>query len=280
MTAITTGNSAKAWNPDLVYKLPADTLAQALILATSTVAGAIEGDEPALRVGYITDDTADFVAEGADIDEADPTLAEALILTRKIAMLAKVSLENSAAAGDEMFASMNRAITRKANVAYLQQVAPTPPATGPSTGLLNVAGIESGDPVAGNLDALVDLIAELEANDSVPSHLLVDPVGWATLAKLKSATGHNTPLLRAGTEATERRLLGLPVIVTPAMPASTGLIVDKSAIVSAVGQVTYAASDHVYFTADSRAVRATWRIGHTVVHPDRLGKFTITDPDE
>jgi hypothetical protein len=30
-----------------------------------------------------------------------------------------------------------------------------------------------------------------------------------------------------------------------------------------------------YFSSDSVALRATWRIGHAVVRPTRIGTFTI-----
>ena len=36
----------------------------ALIMQCSTVSGAIEGDEPSLRVAYVEDDNAEFIAEG------------------------------------------------------------------------------------------------------------------------------------------------------------------------------------------------------------------------
>ncbi|MGV7254553.1 hypothetical protein PJI20_10270 [Mycobacterium kansasii] len=42
------------------------------------------------------------------------------------------------------------------------------PAVAPAAGPVNVANIVSGDPVTDSLDALVDLVAELRNNDSVP----------------------------------------------------------------------------------------------------------------
>ena len=60
--------------------------------------------------------------------------------------------------------------------------------------------------------------------------------------------------------------------------AGTGLVIDKSAIVSAVGEVMVAQSEHAYFDSDSIALRCTWRFGANVVRPDRIGKFTVTAP--
>jgi HK97 family phage major capsid protein len=71
-------------------------------------------------------------------------------------------------------------------------------------------------------------------------------------------------------------LLSLPVLVNPAMPAHTGLVIDRTAVVSAVGPLVVATSTDRYFDSDSVALRATWRAGHAVVRPDRIGKFAIT----
>jgi hypothetical protein len=46
---------------------------------------------------------------------------------------------------------------------------------------------------------LVDLIAQLQDNLAVPSHILLDPRGWAELRKLKTGNTFNSSLLGAGT---------------------------------------------------------------------------------
>jgi hypothetical protein len=65
------------------------------------------------------------------------------------------------------------------------------------------------------------------------------------------------------------------LIVSTAVPAYTGLVVDRNAVVSAVGLVMVATSMDQYFSSDSVAVRATWRLGHAVTRPNRIGTFTI-----
>ncbi|MBB3604531.1 hypothetical protein FHT40_004209 [Mycolicibacterium sp. BK556] len=107
-------------------------------------------------------------------------------------------------------------------------------------------------------------------------HILVDPLGWGELRKLKTASSYNSSLIGAGTTDAARMLLSLPVIVDPAVTDYTGLVIDKRAIVSAVGPVKIATSEHQYFSSDSVLLRATWRFGHVVVRPERLGKFAIT----
>ena len=58
--------------------------------------------------------------------------------------------------------------------------------------------------------------------------------------------------------------------------ALSGVVIDRSAVVSAVGPVNVAVDNSVFFTSDSVALRATWRIGFNVVRPDRIAKFTVT----
>lgn len=280
MATETTVTSARAWSPDVTTFAAAEVIPDALILTTSTVSGSIDGDAPMVRVGYVDDASAAFVAEGAPIDESNPALSEILIATSKVSMLVRVSAEqwHQGGAATQLSESVRRAVVKTANLAYLTQVAPTPPAVAPAAGLLNVAGIEAGDAVAGDLDSLIALQATIAENGGQASHILLSPSAWASLRTFKTATGSAMNLLGAGTEDTTQSLLNLPVIISPALPTGTGLMIDKSAVVSAVGQVEVAQSEHVYFASDSIALRATWRFGQNVVRPNRIGSFTVTAP--
>lgn len=279
MATETTLTSAKAWAPDQGAFNPSGALPEALILQHSTVAGVIEGDAPALRVAYVTDDEANFTAEGAAINEGDPALNEVLVHTAKITQLVRLSNEQYHQAGTatELSASVRRAIVKKANQAFLTQTAPTPPAVAPSTGLINATGIVDGGEVGGNLDALVDLVASLESNGGTPTGIILDPLAWASLRKIKTAANAETALLGAGTNDAQKTLLDLPVTVSNALTVNSGLVVDRTAVASAVGAVNIATDGSVYFTSDGVALRATWRIGWNLVRPNRIGKFTVNE---
>jgi predicted phage gp36 major capsid-like protein len=279
MSTLTTTTSAKAWSPDVTAVAPADAVPDALVLQTSTVAGSVEGDEPAVRVQYVDDAGAGFVPEGQTISEAAPNLSEVLVYTGKIAQLIRLSREQFVQpnASTLLSQSVSRAITRAGNIAYLAQAAPTGGAVTPPAGLLNVSGLIDGGVVSDNLDVLVDLLATLAANYSNPSHILAAPTTWAALRKLKTGSSYNSSLLGAGTSDVVPMLLDLPVIVDNAVPAGAGVVVDKTAIVSAVGQVMVATSDQFYFNSDSVGVRCTWRFGQNIVRPDRIGVFYLDD---
>ena len=281
MAIATTKTSADAWSPDITAVAPTDAVPDALILHTSTVAGEIEGDAPLVRVQYVDDADASFTAEGELITEDDPGLSERVVPTGKVAQLIKLSREQWAQpnASDLLSASVTRAVTKAGNAAYINQVAPTSPAVTPPAGLLNIPGIVNGGAVDADLDGLVDLLALLATNDATPSHIVVSPTAWASLRKFKTGADYNTSLLGTGATDAQRFLLDLPVIVTPAAPVDTGLVIDQTAVVSAVGPVMVATSEHAFFGADSIAVRCTWRFGANAVKPNRIGKFTVTAPE-
>ena len=167
---------------------------------------------------------------------------------------------------------------RAANLAYINQPDGVP---NQPTGLVNIPGILGSSEtieVASNLDNLIDLEATIEACGGTPTDIILSPAAWASLRKLKIGDGYATSLLGvAGTDA-QQLLLGLPVSITNAMPAGKGLIIDKNAIISAISRIWVTQSEHVYFTSDSIALMCTFRLGAKLMHADRIGLFTVTNP--
>ncbi|MCV7150533.1 phage major capsid protein [Mycolicibacterium pyrenivorans] len=277
---VSTPTSDAAWRPDVTVFAPGEVLPNALILQTSTVAGQIDGDAPSVRVAFLDDDDAQFTAEGSEIPEAEPDLAEQLIHTAKITQLVRITNEqyNQTGTANQLSESVARAITRRANTAFVAEPAPVGPAVAPAVGLIGTSGIVDGGVMFDSLDVLTDLLATLQNNLAIPSVILLGPLGWSEMRKMKVGTSYNQTLLGAGTADAEQRLLGLPVVVDPSVPDYSGLVLDKRAVVSAVGPVRVAVSEHAFFSSDSVLLRATWRIGHVVVRPNRIGKFTIVTP--
>lgn len=273
----TTSSAAFGWRPDVSVFQPADVVRESLYLTCTNVSGRIEGDEVAMHVAYCDDDDATVVAEAAEVPESDPALSEVVVYSSKISQLIRLSAELYSQVGtaDQLAQSVSRALVKKSDSLLVSQAAPTPPANAPSTGLLATAGIVNGGAVSGDLDGLVDLVAELQANGSNPTHVLLGVDAWAELRKLKVGSAYNQSLLGAGTVDSPVMLLSLPVVVNREIPALTGMVIDRSAVVSAVGPVSVATDMSVYFTSNSVALLALWRVGHNVVRPDRIGKFTV-----
>ena len=258
---------------------PGTVVPDALILTTAVKAGFVEGDAPAVRVPFVDyADDAGFVAEGATITEASPDESSVVIHTGKIAALARVSREALTGGDMGLFtASIQRAVVIKANTAYLGQVAPTSPAVTPPAGLLNQSPTDGGT-IASSLDALADAVMGIEAANGQASHIIASPTAFASLSKLKTATGSNSSLVGAGVEAAERLLLGVPVVVSNAMTADTILVLDRTAVLAAIGDVQIATSTDAYFNSDSVGMRVTWRFGVKIADTSRVIKLTVTDP--
>lgn len=120
-------------------------------------------------------------------------------------------------AGTTLSQSVARAVTRRADIAFVAEPAPQEPAVAPVPGVLNWPEIVDGGEVVDDLDVLVDLIATLQQNLSVPSHLILGPLGWASFRKMKVGSAYNQSLLGAGTEDAQQLLLSLPVLVNRAI---------------------------------------------------------------
>ncbi|OKH86038.1 hypothetical protein EB75_09625 [Mycobacterium sp. ST-F2] len=271
MATQTTPTSPAAWRPDITEYLPGDAIPEALILTHAIVAGAIEGDEPAVRVPFVADDgAAAIVAEGANIAESDQGYDEAIVQTVKVAKLTKHSYETLAQpeAARLIIDSLTRSVTRKANAAFLGN------ASGP-TGLLNYAGITDGGVIGDSLDTLIDAIADIETAGGTATNIIAAPDAWASLSKLKDEDTSNRSLIGAGTESATRSLLSVPVTVTPDMTAGKLLVIDRNDIVAAVSKVRVDRSDQAFFSSDSIAVRVIFRLGWDVMHPNRLARLSM-----
>lgn len=266
----TTPTSPAAWRPDVVAYLPGDVIPDTLILTHATVAGRIEGDEPAVRVPFVANDgTAAIVAEGAEIPDANQGFDEAVVQTDKVSTLGKYSYETlqQPDAARLVTESLQRTVVRKANALFLGN------ASNP-TGLLNISGVLDAGDIEDNLDALVDAIATIEGNGGIATNIVAAPDAWASLAKFKDGATSNRSLLGAGTETVTRALLGVPVTISPDMPTGQLLVVDKTTVVAAVGDVRVARSEDAFFTSDVVAIRVTFRLGWDVMRPNRLARLS------
>ena len=115
--------------PDIYTFAPADAVPDPLVLQCSTVA----------------------TAEGDEIPAGGPALAEVLVHTAKVTQLVRLSIEqyNPTNTASQLAQSVSRAVTRRANLGFVAEAAPTPRAVAPFAGLVNVANVVEGDDVSG-----------------------------------------------------------------------------------------------------------------------------------
>lgn len=247
----------------------------ALVFTHTTVGGHIEGDTPSLNVPYVSSTpAAEIVAEGNEIPENDGAISVLPIHTRKVAVLNAITNEASLDDGIKNILSqgMLRAVIAKADAVFLQN--PTPD-TGQAgvTGLFNIPGI----PIAGNiedsLDPLIDAIASISGHNGTPTNIIMGYGTWAKLLKLRLADG--APQISPDVaNAPTPVLFGVPVTLNAQTPDDKIIVTDRSEIISAAGDITAASSGERYFERDTSAMRATFRFGFGVIHPDRLAIVT------
>ena len=266
----------KSIYPDNVFHAR-DIAPEALILKMTTSGGSVEGDAPVVRVPYVSDlPEVHVVDEGEGVTGSEPAYDEKLIGTQKLMLISRMTREASthSVASSLLASSMGSAVTRKANQVFLNGMANSSDSR-TTAGIVDLAGTTATAALT-SLDPLIDLITELETEGATPSDMVTDPATWATIMKLKAGDGSNLPLVGAPAQTTQRTLFGCTVHVTPDVPANTLLVADRRALISVTGTVQVAVSDDVFFNSDTIARRLIWRIGWDAVHPERLGKLTIT----
>ena len=159
--------------------------------------------------------------------------------------------------------------------------APVAPANTPPAGLLEYAS-DAGE-IDGNLDALIDAQTLVHSTggdvsgEDNPVIVIASPNSYAYVRKLRKGTGSNENLLGAGVEVGPPFLLGMPVYVKNSMPDDKIVVLDKSQVLSAYGDVQLARSDEFFFGSDNVALRATFRFGVGVLDPQAVQVLTLPE---
>src|SRR5699024_9893690 len=117
-----TPTTPASWSPDHIAYLNAGDLPELLVNTATTVMGYVEGDSPAVRVPYVSEDpTSGFYAEGSAIDDDDPTADEVVIRTGKVAVVSKFSREQltQPEVPEIVLHSLKRSVSTYANNAFI-----------------------------------------------------------------------------------------------------------------------------------------------------------------
>ena len=90
------------------------------------------------------------------------------------------------------------------------------------TGLINQAGVQTGDLDVADADSLLDAIALASAAEVIPNRWFVNGTDFIALRKLKEATDSKKYLLEADiTSGPTYRLFGIPVTSRTSCPRAT-----------------------------------------------------------
>lgn len=223
---------------------------------------------------------ADFVAEGADLPLGDPGLDDVAVTPAKVAGLTIVTAEAVEDASPDVSKvvgdSLVRAIPAKIDQAFIGSLpAPAPKGIASLTDVTDVTG-STPDNLA-DLDVIADAIAAVQDEGGTPTHILVSPGVAKHLAKLKTGSGSNQPLL--GVDAikpTVRTAYGLPLVTVRALTNSALYVVDGSRIAVVLRRTTTVdISKDRYFESERVAVRARARVGFGFLHPETIAKVGV-----
>jgi len=263
---------ATAFTPDDVAALviqPVSRMSVAMQAAT-----VVPTDSTSLRFPVITDDpSGSWVAEGAEIPVSDAESDEIVVTPSKLATLTVISSEladdGSPEAQQVIGDGIARDVAKKIDAAFFGNTI----TNGPS-GLLSVSGVQVVDTGASiaNTDVFADALSQAETVGALITSFVANPADILTLAKVKKATGSNEPLLgNDPTQPTQRTVLGVPLIPSPAVSAGTIWAIPRDRVFIVLRKdTTLAISEHSHFTSDRISIRAITRVGFGFPHPGAL----------
>lgn len=269
----TTSTSAYSFRPDSIVPV-SEAVPDALALdqRVTTLAGAIEGDAPAVRLPIIgKDPEATVTAEGQTILESAPSLSEIIVRTVKVGLVTEVSREayESAQTAGSITNAARRAVTRKLDDLLVNKRTETTSGAGIAWthGINEITGAYGTDPILDGIAATAD-------HDGTPTAILLNFSTWAQLLKVKGADGRGliTPEVA---NAPAAGLFGVPIILNSAVAADTALVVDASTIVTALSDIRADTNDGDAFRRDSLLVRVVGRIGVGIINPAKISKITF-----
>jgi HK97 family phage major capsid protein len=272
-------SNISAITPDQIESLivrPVETASVAMQVATLINTSATDTRIP--RV--MSDPSASWVAENAEIGASDPTVDDIVITPKKLAGLTVLSNESVAdsnpAAASIVGDGLTRDIAKKVDIAFFgaRGADPVRPA-----GLEDLTGFNLIDPGTAwsDLDPFAEAIADAEGLGLTVNAFVANPADALILAQLKVATGSNVPLLGADpTTATRRLLQGVPLLVSSAVTVGTVWGLPKlRAVVVRRNDVDLQIDKSAYFTSDRTAIRAIMRVGFGFPHAAAIQKIKL-----
>lgn len=208
----------------------------------------------------LTDGTATWTAEGAEIASNAPT-GDQLVLTPKklanVVSLSRESIEDAPVSElDAIGNALARSVAQAIDARGFGALAAT--ATEPA-GLRNYAIPAQTGGV--NIDNVIRAVGTVESFGAIANAIFVNPTDLTTLRLVKESTGSNKPVLQPDLQAGgAERIAGAIVYPTPNLPAGTAIVGDAGQIVVGVRRdIEVAFSADAKFTSDSVAARVTAR---------------------
>lgn len=272
--ANTTLTAAKAWAPDSIVP-SREAVPDALALDTRicTLGPAIEGDAPAIRLPFVgLAPQAQLVREGEEIPQSQPGLSELVVRTQKVGLLTEVSRE--ALSYDQTTASITDSARRSLTFKLDELLVAKRTETNNGSGLAYTPGITETHADTYGLDPLLENIAAVADAGANPTAIVLNFGTWAKLLQIKGADGRGI-ISPDVANAPAPTLFGIPVVINPATPTDTVLVLDAGSIMVSMGDIIATVGDGDAFKRDSKQIRLTARIGWGTFAPKQIGKITF-----
>jgi HK97 family phage major capsid protein len=184
--------------------------------------------------------TANFVAEGGQIVDADPSVAfdEVTLLPsslKSLKVLVRVSNEMIRQSVIGLEAVLRQRLVTDVSKALDQALWNGDGDSDTITGILQAEDIELGYLDLADIDSLIDGIATAQANHVTPTHWAMTPEVFTAFRKIKVGTSDARYVFDPSTvqNGTAFQILGLPVIITEHVPENCAALVDFSKVVVA-----------------------------------------------
>ena len=126
-------------------------------------------------------------------------------------------------------------------------------------------------------DAIASAISQLEINGWQASAILMNPSDWLAVRTMRESVGSGQYLYGSPAQATAQTLWGIPVVVDPAVPLDSPIVMDASQVVILDRQqamVEFGRTENDFETNTLRA-RAECRIGLAVFSPSAVLNVAI-----
>lgn len=208
----------------------------------------------------LTDGTATWTAEGAEITSSAPTGDQLVLTPKKLANVVSLSRESVEDAPVSELDAVGVALTRSVATAIDARGFGTAAATA-----LEPAGLRSyaipAQTGGVTIDNVIRAIGTVASFGAIANAVFVNPTDLTTLRLVKDATGSNRPVLQPDLqEGGAERIAGARIFPTPSLPAGTAIVGDAAQIVIGVRRdIEVSFSSDALFTADSIAARVTAR---------------------
>lgn len=140
------------------------------------------------------------------------------------------------------------------------------------TGLINQAGVQTGELDTADADSLLDAIALASAAEVTPNRWLVNARDFIALRKLKEATGSKKYLLESDvTSGPTYRLFGINLTPTNKLPQGTAILADMSQVAVARDMApSVTILSERYADYDQIGIRVVTRYDLGLLHPEAV----------